>query len=884
MRREWRKVLAIGVLFLAGVGRDAAPQDVTSEGRGLDPTAVRLTIELNWAYTASGAGQDPKGGPGSNLHLELTEGRVVEATAWPLDEGVAARGWGPAEGGGWRLGDAASGRVRARIQTAVDAKLIVRRGDQVVSVPVAAVLERPQRTPSPSPSPLTVAVERLPWDTLSVGLGAAAGSGIVAPGAELPVSIGFNILWPETTDVTVRYSAVLRPARGGEAVARQDRQEVLPTNRAEPSMRVLALPAPPVEGAYVVEVQAVWEPVAREGSRLGRLIRRRKSAVAATSAVRRVSLVVLDPAAKAVAGAAAGGPAERAGRRGEVEVEVDSVDLARSRLLRPLASGRAPVAEPGRSAWAVPVAALIEPTGRDRLRGWLRGGAEADRLERADGSGLAWSAVGLKAAHPDRPHRLTLTVKGGEPSALGVALIEAGDAQPDRPRPRVLLDACASGPPALEEGPPLTFSWVVWPGAAETVLVLVNRSPDAAVRLGSVTLTELDDLPGPPPHEPDTPPSRALGLYLDGAHALDRFGGDSGVVDDWTAATNLAKYLSYCGATAVVVPESLAGRPNRRALDGQADEDASRPARLDVLRRVLERQGCSLWLELSFDGPGALLGLPSPDSAEAVRRGLVRLDGSGNAVGAAYHPLHPDVRRAMRRRVVEALTRDRTPSVPASDPRIAAGLVIRLGAGPTLLGTPDTGVDDATYARFVRETFSPETAQGVPGLGTEGSDRFAVRLRYLAGAGRMPWLTWRSRAMASLYAELGAAAQEAVPGVVLAVVTPALDGGPAGSEARRVRPGRPGARPGVAERGAGPRVMAGRPDGSRRAPRGVAVNRRPGARPGDQPRPGRDRGDPAPARPALDDRRLDSVRAAGDRGGTVLAAGSRRGRIVVLAG
>ncbi|MHB1561091.1 MAG: hypothetical protein ACYC61_26875, partial [Isosphaeraceae bacterium] len=42
------------------------------------------------------------------------------------------------------------------------------------------------------------------------------------------------------------------------------------------------------------------------------------------------------------------------------------------------------------------------------------------------------------------------------------------------------------------------------------------------------------------------------------------------------------------------------------------------------------------------------------------------------------------------------------------------------------------------------------------------------------------------RAMASLHAELGAAAQETVPGALLAVVTPGLDSGPAGAEARRV--------------------------------------------------------------------------------------------------
>src|SRR5262249_16671853 len=74
---------------------------------------------------------------------------------------------------------------------------------------------------------------------------------------------------------------------------------------------------------------------------------------------------------------------------------------------------------------------------------------------------------------------------------------------------------------------------------------------------------------------------------------------------------------------------------------------------------------------------------------------------------------------------------------------------------------------------------------GIPGLGTDDPDRFAARLRYLAGVGRMPWLTWRSRAMAALYAELAGAAQAAAPGTILAVVTPGLDSTPARREARR---------------------------------------------------------------------------------------------------
>src|SRR5579885_927571 len=398
MRREWRKVLAFGVLFLASVGPDATPQDVKPAGLGPGPAALRLTIEVNWGYSGDRVDEAAGGGAGSRLSLELSEGRVVEARAWPPrppGEAADPPGWGPAAGGCWRMGDGPEGRARARIEAPLEAKLIVRRGGRAVSVPLVAVLERPQHTP------LAVAVERLPWDTLGVELGATADGGIVAPGAKVPVSIAFNVLWPEPTDVTVRYSAALRSVRSGEIVTHQDRQDVLPTNRREPPVRLVELAAPRVEGAYVLEVQAAWEPLAREGSRLGRLIRRRKPATATTSSVRRLSLVVIDPARRSTSGPRRPdhGPAAGPGHRGETEV--DAVDLSRPRIHRPVASGRSPLAEAGDPAWAVPAAALIEPTRRDRLRDWFqRPGAEADRLGPVDAAGLAWSAVGLKVIHP----------------------------------------------------------------------------------------------------------------------------------------------------------------------------------------------------------------------------------------------------------------------------------------------------------------------------------------------------------------------------------------------------------------------------------------------------------------------------------------------------
>jgi hypothetical protein len=663
--------------------------------------------------------------------------------------------------------------VRARIDAPLDASLVVRCGDQAISVPLLAILDRPQHTPPQSP--LNIGVERLAWDSLAIDLDGAAAEGVVAPGAEVPVSIGYNILSADAAEVVVRATAVLRSIHGGDELWRYEPREVVPTNRREPTVRTWKLKAPPAEGTYVLEVNASWAPTGNAGGPLlGRLIRRRKPAAVTSTSVRRVAFTVIDPLARQAA----------VGRDGR-ENEVDAIDLARTRSFRPLAAGRSPAAEARRFAWAVPPEALIEPSRRDKLRGWFMGSGGPANLDPADASGLAWSAVGLKVAHPDRPHRLVLKVKGGEPSALGVALVETGSTGPGAP-PRLVLDACASGPPILKDGPPATFSWLVWPSSSEMVLVLVNRSADADVRLGAATLTELDDLPvAPALSGPHASSARTLGLYLGGPHALDPFGGERAFRDALATAHKLVKYLGYCGASAVILPEDLADRAGRRQLDLQADEDPTGPDRIEIVRRVMARQDYSLWLELDFDRPDALPGLPPADSAEALRRGLVRLDREGKVDGPVYHPLHPEVREAMKRRVVQALTHGQSrPGEPGPGNKI--GLLIRLGSGPTLLGTPDTGLDDATFERFVHETFSPETARSIPGLGNTDPDRFAVRWQYLAGVGRVPWLTWRVRAISGLYSELSEAARAAAPGAILALCTPGLDAGPAGIEARRV--------------------------------------------------------------------------------------------------
>ncbi len=785
MRRDWRNVLLPMMLFLVGTTSAIARQEPGKLGGGAAGDFFRVTIELTWGVSnpeiGAGDGSDVAGGleQQPDFTLEVTNGRVIDLMDWPpssLQPSVAPtlQGTPPTLERAWKLGRGPEGRVRARIEASADSSLMVRGGAQAIALPLAAVLERPQRTPPQSR--LVVSVERLAWDSILIDLGESARDGIVAPGATVPVSVGYNILWPDVSEVSIRTSAVLHPAGGGDVLWRDDPREAVVANVLDPPSRIWNVRAPRIEGTYVLEVRASWEPtVGREESRLARLIRRHKPGLALNSAVRRVAFTVVDPAATLGGIGAAG-----LGR----DTEVDSVDLSRPRSHRPVATGRSSAFAAGTAEWGVPGEALIEPSRRDRVRGWfLRNGGEAAKLDAADAGGLAWTAVGLKVAHPDRPHRLSLAIKGGEPSALGVALVESNSALPGAgASPRLLLDACASGPPILRDGPAASFEWVVFPHSSEVLLLLVNRSPEAEVRAGAITLSEIDEATVLPPGP--EPVRRALGLYLTGPGSLDRFGASAsqGSNDALKTAQNLVKYLGYCGATAVVLPEDVTDRAARRRLDGQADEDPTGPDCLEMVRRILGRAKCELWLELRFEGAGAFPGLPAVDSSEALERGLVRIDSHGRPDGPAFHPLNTEVREAMKQRVTAALVQLKA-DAPGS---AGGGLVIRLGPGPTLLGTPDTGLDDKTYQKFTHDTFGPETTPGIPGVEITDPDRFAVRSRYVAGVGRMPWLTWRSKEIAALYAELNTTVRSVAPTARLAVVTPSLDGGPAGREARRV--------------------------------------------------------------------------------------------------
>jgi hypothetical protein len=725
-----------------------------------------MTVEVDWdvpalpALPSATRASVPLPSPDPAAELAVSEGRIIDVQGGP---GSSLQGRAD---GSWLAGSGINGRARVRIESPIGSELVVKVAGQTFRATLASLLEGPQRMPPRSG--VEIGVERLAWDPIQVELGDPAKEGMVEPGAVVPVSVVFNLLTPEAAEVNLHCVAELRPIRGGDPIWRHEWQEVIGTNLAEPPKRTLTMAARGPEGTYVLEVKTSWEPLAdAAGSRLGRWLRRRRNPSQTTSAARRTSLAVLAPQSPAT-------PSSTKTEGASLGVEADAIDLTRSRTHRPSVTGRALLDGPGRTAWTVPEVALVDPSLRDRLRGWInRNDDSPSTLAPADSNGLAWTAVGLRVAHPERPHRLTVSVTGGHPASLGVAMMAGGG---PGGRGRVVLDACASGGPILEGGMPSTFSWPVWPDSEGPVLVLVNRNPSASVQVGSIILTELVDLP---PALPVRESERSLGLHLGGLRSLDRFGGggEPGRVDTLAQARNLSTYLAHCGASTVVLPEGLSDRIRRRGLSGQADEDCIGPDRLDLLLQVLARRGASAWVDVAFDG--SLPGLPAADSPEALAEGLVRVDRRGVPDRPSYQPIHPRVREAMARKVAEAVAlRKVRPNL--------VGVVIRLGPGSTLPGGPDMGLDDSTFARFVASAFEPGSASRVPGQGSSDPGRFEARARYVEAAGRLPWLAWRAREVASIYVGLAKAARLSSPGASLAVVTPALDPGPIGDEARRV--------------------------------------------------------------------------------------------------
>ncbi|WP_152050217.1 hypothetical protein [Tautonia marina] len=809
MRGDWRvawdgRSIVLGVLLLS----------LSFTGPVLaESPPIRMTVELAWRPADDEVGRaHNEESPGAML--EVSSGTVLDAVTWDetreLSQDRPVRRLDRLSNGNLSLGSGPRGRVRVRIEAPIESTItIVTPAEGSWTLPLLGLLEGPQRTVLKSG--LLFEAHRLDWDGLEVRL---PGDGIMAPGAIVPADVRVNVLTPEPTEVSLLLSARLRPVRSDRTLWEESRRLVLSTNQSQPAPNLFNIAMPLDEGTYVLELNASWVPreLQVDGSRLSRWWRRLRNQ-STDASVRRVSLCVVsaspDPSQSHKLE-----PPRRQGSD-HLDLIVDTTDLGRGKGLRPRAEGRVSSSTTRMDdPWIVPEELLVDPPRRERFWNLVgRVGAENQALKPAGPDGVSWVAMPLNVPHPDRPHRLDLAVLGGDPAAVSVAIVAPGN------RPRLLLDARGYGPPTVGPGMKTLLSWSIWPDTSDPVLIVVNRSVEHPLWIGEVHLVEFAE--GPAPLRVTEPPAdggRSLAVRLTGPRDLERFGGsnDQGPDDPHARAEHLVSYLKSVGASAVVLPAPRVGAWVRGALDGQAIEDAVGPDPDLTLLSMLKRHRMRVLLEMDVEGR-PLPGLPPPDDPRAEELGLVRLERSGTSESdhPTYNLLRPEVQRALTQWLIETVRASARGQRPVCD-----GVLLHLGQGPTLPGRPDSGFDDQTYARFVRDAIKGDVA---PGLDKDDPERFAARHQYLTGSALVPWLTWRSRQVGAYYSSLAAALAEASPGVSLMLVTPGLDDGLMGAEARRFD--RDGLPPDAAWRSLG-LDLADWPQGGRPAPyllRGVGT-------------------------------------------------------------
>ena len=253
-----------------------------------------------------------------------------------------------------------------------------------------------------------------------------------------------------------------------------------------------------------------------------------------------------------------------------------------------------------------------------------------------------------------------------------------------------------------------------------------------------------------------------LAANFSAAEALDAWSGRS--LDDWTTfhqgGLRLVEYLQHVGYNGLMISVLADGstiypsgllEPTPRYDTGIFFDTAADPLRKDVLEmllRMFDREGLQLIPALEFASP-----LPE---LEAARRGpaadgieWVGPDGSTwrqnytarRGLAPYYNTLDPRVQEAMLG-VVRELTRR------YAHHRALSGLALRLSAdGYAQLPGPEWGLDDATIARFERDT-----GLRVPGA---GPGRFAARAAFLTSDDhRGAWLQWRADELHRFYARV----------------------------------------------------------------------------------------------------------------------------------
>ncbi len=395
----------------------------------------------------------------------------------------------------------------------------------------------------------------------------------------------------------------------------------------------------------------------------------------------------------------------------------------------------------------------------------------------------SWEAYTLTVNRTGVPHVLEVEYPSDLPQTLGISILEPNAAG----ALNVGLDSGVDVPETFLSGKSaprwLRHRLVFWPRTKAPLLLMTNRSDRSPAVYGKIrVLAGWESLPRAVPAQASAS-ARMLAAYLDrplfpenfsASEALDPWLNRS--LDDWQTfyegGARLVQYLQYAGYEGLMLSVLADGstiypsrlvQPTPRYDTGVFFDSGQDPQRKDVLEmllRMFDRERLRMIPTLEFAAP-----LPALE--EQLRRGdpdaagLEWIGPSGGTwsqgyvsrrgLAPYYNVLDPRVQEAMLAVVQELLTRYvQHPSFN--------GLAIKLsGDGYAQLPGPEWGLDDATIARFQRDTHVK-----VPG---SGPGRFAQRAQFLTQEPQQrAWLYWRAEELGRFYRRLQAELTAVKPG------------------------------------------------------------------------------------------------------------------------
>jgi hypothetical protein len=429
-------------------------------------------------------------------------------------------------------------------------------------------------------------------------------------------------------------------------------------------------------------------------------------------------------------------------------------------------------------------------------------------LGNAPHSTIGWEAYPLPIHKPGQPHLVEIEYPSNVPQTLGLSLVEPNAAGATLP---IGVDSGVYVPEEAADAPPrlLTHSLLIYPRTKAPLLLVTNRRPGGHAVYGKIRVRGpksrimtgikaiggmgnlLDDpvrshLPRRfPLGEPR--PQRLWAGYYDKPLFPENFSAVEGLdprtglaARDWQTfyqgGTRLAEYLNHVGynglmlsvladGSAIYPSDLLESTPRYTtgslfATGQEPVANVQDPLRKDVLEmvlRIFDRDGLRLIPALHFTAPLAELEeLRRRGDGQSVGLELVGADGATWLAGHApqrglapyYNPLDERVQSAMLAVVAELVERYRT------HPSLAGVALVLSADGYTLLPGADWGYDDATLARFERETRGKLPAAG------EG---FRSRVEFLRGPGRNAWLAWRAGNLAQFHRKLQAVISDGRP-------------------------------------------------------------------------------------------------------------------------